>query len=236
MDTAIHQNAEKESFNKEQVTVLVTKKMTIAQQELLLNAHLSFVSFSFIQKEKSFLYSPIVAENIIVTSQYAASILIEEIPIKELNKKTVFCVGNKSKLLFEKKGIQVRYVAKAAKELAVFIIEYCKNEQFHFFCGNKRRDELPQLLKQYDVDFEETEIYKTYLRSKKIERTFDGILFFSPSGVDSFLEQNLIGESVAFCIGETTARTARKHTNKVVVATTPTIENVIVQAIKHFKN
>jgi len=37
------------------------------------------------------------------------------------------------------------------------------------------------------------------------EKRFDGILFFSPSAVESYLKSNTIKDEMCFCIGETTA-------------------------------
>ncbi|RUA10893.1 MAG: uroporphyrinogen-III synthase, partial [Flavobacteriia bacterium] len=63
----------------------------------------------------------------------------------------------------------------------------------------------------------------------------DGILFFSPRGIQSFLLENTVKNSTLFCIGETTASEAKKHSEKIVIANKPTVENVLVQAIKELK-
>ena len=73
------------------------------------------------------------------------------------------------------------------------------------------------------------------LNLKKFESKFDGILFFSPSGVQSFTEQNRLN-STAFCIGETTASKAKKHTHEIIIASKPSIENVIVKVVKKLKS
>ncbi|MEO0902719.1 MAG: uroporphyrinogen-III synthase, partial [Bacteroidota bacterium] len=70
---------------------------------------------------------------------------------------------------------------------------------------------------------------------KKFDTTFDGYLFYSPSGIRSFLEVNTLSESPLFCIGETTAQEAKKHSENLIVANKPTVENVLVQVAKHFK-
>ncbi len=66
-------------------------------------------------------------------------------------------------------------------------------------------------------------------------RTYDGVLFFSPSAVESFAQRNLFEETTVFCIGKTTEAEARKHTNNIITANRSTIENVIIQVIKHYK-
>jgi len=51
-------------------------------------------------------------------------------------------------------------------------------------------------------------------------------MFYSPSTVESFVRSNN-GEIIAFCIGETTAKEAKKHFDDVRVAKVPTVESVI---------
>jgi hydroxymethylbilane synthase len=60
----------------------------------------------------------------------------------------------------------------------------------------------------------------------KIDAAVSGVLFYSPSGIESYLEENST-EKVAFCIGETTAVAARKHFDKVEVANMPDVESVL---------
>ena len=53
-----------------------------------------------------------------------------------------------------------------------------------------------------------------------------GVLFYSPSGIESYLQENNT-KKVAFCIGETTAEEARKHFDTVEVANMPSVESVL---------
>ena len=63
---------------------------------------------------------------------------------------------------------------------------------------------------------------------------FDAVLFYSPSGVQSFIEDNETNESIAFCIGQTTANEAKKHFSKVEMSSMPTIESVIKSVNKYY--
>ena len=105
---------------------------------------------------------------------------------------------------------------------------------FSYFCGNRRRDELPTLLKEVGIVCNETVIYETHEHVQAFDQTFDGVLFFSPLGVSAFAKSNPI--PIAFCIGETTAIAAKKHTNVVVVSNATTIESTIAKAVHYFKN
>ena len=79
------------------------------------------------------------------------------------------------------------------------------------FCGNLKRDELNEILTQNKIEVNEIEVYRTVLNERKFEEVFDAVLFYSPSGVQSFIEDNETNESIAFCIGQTTANEAKKN-------------------------
>jgi uroporphyrinogen-III synthase len=51
-------------------------------------------------------------------------------------------------------------------------------------------------------------------------------MFYSPSTVQSYLQEN-DADKIAFCIGETTAKEAKKRFKDVRVAKVPTVESVI---------
>jgi len=209
-------------------SVLSTKILTQSQKELLLNASVQFVHYNAISIE--FLDFDLPKEHFdyyIFTSQNAVNAVIK----KSIAPKACFCVGDKTKQLLESHGFQVMMVASSAEKLASIVTTNYNSNTFLFFCGNKRRNELPLLLKKNNVRYVELLVYATTLNEKKFEQEFDSILFFSPSGVQSFFNQNKIKDSQAICIGETTAEEAKKYTDKIIVATRPTIENVLVQAV-----
>jgi uroporphyrinogen-III synthase len=102
---------------------------------------------------------------------------------------------------------------------------------------------LPQALKAAKVNFNEIQVYETTLAPQKIsspdpskgkEKKFDGILFFSPSAIESYLKENKIKNEICFCIGETTAETLEKTTRNIIVADQPSVENVIEDVINYY--
>ncbi len=217
--------------------ILSTKKLSPVQKELLLNTGAALVEYDAIKIEFVDFKIADTIKNVIFTSQNAVKAFHNKIIGSGTEENKVlrcFCVGKKTKTLLEKNGLRVVECAENALELGKIIAKHHKNESFLFFCGNKRRDELPKVLKEGDIPFKEIEVYKTIINPKAFDRAFDGILFFSPSAVESYMLKNKIGESITFCIGNTTAEEARKHTNNVIIANKPTIENVLVQVAKHF--
>lgn len=212
-------------------SVLSTKKLSLSQTELLLNAGLSLVQYDAIKIEFLPFEVPLEVKNAIITSQNAVrSILNSEFKIQNC-----FCVGQKTKALLEENGFRVIQMAEYAAELADYLVKNHQNDSFHFFCGNIRSDEIPARLKENNIALREIEVYKTTLNPKKFERQFDAILFFSPSGVKSFVAENTLGRSLTVCIGTTTASEAKKHTEKVAIANATSVESVIAKAVKILK-
>ena len=70
-----------------------------------------------------------------------------------------------------------------------------------------------------------------------ITNKLDGILFFSPSAVESYLKLNTIKEEMCFCIGETTAEALEnKKIKNIIIADKPSVENVIYEVLEYYNN
>lgn len=213
-------------------TVLSTKKLSLSQKQLLLNAGIGLVEYDAIQIEFiDFKTDNRAFKNAVITSKNTAKAILK----KDLKIENCFCVGEKTASFLKENNFNIAEIADYGVNLAQIIVGKYPKENFVFFCGNERREELPAILKKNSVNFDEIEVYKTSLKPKQFERIFEGILFFSPSGVKSFVSKNKLDKSIAFCIGSTTASEAKKHTSNIVIANKPSIENVIVQAVKYFK-
>lgn len=211
-------------------TVLSTKILSTAQQQLVLNAGLGWVHADFIATKGISFKSDKTVKNAVFTSKNGVNAVIS----KGIQVENAFCVGIRTKALLEENGIPVTLAEKNGEALGNAIVEHYSNTIFTYFCAVDRLDILPNILKEAKVSFEEIAVYKTLLTSKRIASHFDGVLFFSPSGVESFFKENeLIGK--AFCIGNTTANAIKKYTTNYTVANTPSIENVLVTAINYYR-
>jgi len=212
------------------VKVLSTKKLTPSQREIILNRNIDLVEYDAISIERLAIKITENIENAIITSQNAARIIVgSKTPINK-----VFCVGNKTTALLIENGYVVSKTAKNALELAQFIVKNHKNDSFVFFCGDKIRVELPNMLLENKIGFTEEILYKTILNLQKFEEKFDGILFFSPSGVQSYVQENSFENSIAFCIGNTTSKEAKKYTSNIIVSKMSSVENVLIQVQNTF--
>ena len=144
----------------------------------------------------------------------------------ELQFKNIYCVGRRTKRMVEKRIGKVTHMAPNAKRLAEYLVEYIDGTEVTYFCSDLRLDDLPNILTENNITVNEVEAYQTKYDAVKLENNVDGIMFYSPSTIDSFLKQNK-ANGIAFCIGETTANTAKKHFEDVRVAKVPTVESVI---------
>ena len=110
--------------------------------------------------------------------------------------------------------------------------------RFQFFCGDQRRNELPDVLKAEKIAVDEVVVYKTVATPVRITKSFDAIAFFSPSAVTSFFSVNNIpAHTVLFCIGNTTAAEIdKKIPNEVIISNDPSQEAFIQVILQHFRN
>ncbi|MEM7086690.1 MAG: uroporphyrinogen-III synthase [Bacteroidota bacterium] len=224
-------------------TLLSTKNLSRLQEEVLLRAGFSVESYDAIEIIDVDFEAPEFIENAIFTSQNGVRSFFEN-KTGSTRIKQCFCVGQKTELLLKKNGQNVVKTAKNASELAHFIINNHKNDSFSFICGSHRKEDIPKLLKQGKIPVFELKTYKTMLKPRHFDQKWGHILFFSPTGVESFIEGQKAGESApnitanyftnttAICIGDTTATAAKKYTSNVIVAHSTTVGSVIDAAVK----
>jgi len=157
--------------------------------------------------------------------------------VSEKNAWKVFCIGNTTRKLvkeiFGEKNIAG--TADNASALADTIIK-ASTKNIIFFSGDQRRDELPEKLKKNHIKVEEIVVYKTIETPESLSKSYDAILFFSPSAVQSFFSKNTISDNTQiFAIGSTTARAAEPYASKpIIIAEKPGKENLVNLTIKHF--
>lgn len=216
------------------IRILSTKKLLPNQKQFLLNAGFSVIEADFIHTQNIGFEIPPVKDNLIFTSQNAVKSILDNQKGGGLKQKNCFCVGTKTKQLLLQNGFDVIVCADYATDLADIISNDYPRQSFTFFSGNLRQDTLPDMLKDRELNFNEVTVYKTVLTPNKINIFIDGILFFSPSGVESYLIDNSLSGHACFCIGTTTARALENKTENVIIANQPSVENVIIQTIKYY--
>ena len=219
--------------------ILSTKKLSKAFKKKLLDAKMELVEKNFIQTKSVSFETPQLTDFLIFTSKEAVKSVLKS-NVKNVHSISCLCVGSKTKSFLEKKGFKVIENANYAEDLIQVIDSKYKKNSFTFFCGNIRKNTIPNYFQDNKIAYNEIVVYETKQKPYKINTTFDGILFFSPSGVNSFLEKNILENKTCFCIGTTTAKALENnpevsgHKN-IVIASQPTVENVITEVIKFYK-
>lgn len=218
-----------------EIYILSTKSLLPQQKQILMDANLAVEAHDFIATSTKNFELDQVLDNLIFTSQNAVQAVLQHPQVNQLKSKNAFAVGMKTKSLLTENGFNVLAYTGYAADLAEIISLIYGKESYTFFCGNLRRDELPTTLKENQVEFNEVNVYETALTPQKIKQQPDGILFFSPSAVESYLKLNTIKDQPCFCIGETTAAALVKNKIKSLhIAGKPSVEQVIQDVITYY--
>jgi len=152
---------------------------------------------------------------------------------------TIYCVGKQTARLAVKKFPKSKVVAEADNALQLsgkIISDDMKSATF--FCGDHRRDELPDQLKKNNIPVKEVIVYRTTLTPQHCSSAYEGIRFFSPTAVESFFSMNSVpNETVLFAIGNTTAKAIEQYVfNKVITTEHAGKEQLIDLVIRHFQH
>lgn len=150
----------------------------------------------------------------------------------------IFCIGYATRKRVEEVFGETSVAATAddAIALAELIIQK-KIKKVYFFCGDQRREELPARLNANNIQLEEITVYKTLPTPHLITKEYDGILFFSPSAVNSFFRVNHINShTILFAIGKTTAQALQQQTNhpNIITANSPGKEALVKEIIHYY--
>ncbi len=174
---------------------------------------------------------------VVFTSMNAVE-AVAEFLIDEQPDWKIYCIGNTTRQLVKKYFGEhsIAGTADSAAALAEVIIEDDRAEEVYFFCGQQRREELPQILQQNNIGLHEIVVYQTMTVPHKISKDYAGILFFSPSAADSFFLVNKATEkTIFFAIGETTADAIKKYTgNKIILADEPGKDELLRNMMEFF--
>jgi uroporphyrinogen-III synthase len=151
---------------------------------------------------------------------------------------SIFCLGHATKMAVEKEFDPklIELTADDASKLAAAIVQLGLPEVI-FFCGNLRREELPEMLREGGTDVREMTVYETSIVPRRVEGEYDGILFFSPSAVEGFFRLNHVSpKTILFAIGKTTAAALSSRVqNKIILADEPDKEGLVEEAIRFFE-
>ena len=221
---------------KTKICVLSTKKLNSNQKQFLLNAGFSVIDADFVKITFVSFQLKTIPTLLLFTSQNAVKSVMHNENTETLKQIPAVCVGSKTKQLLQENDFNVLEIQEYAEDLAPVIQVKYHSEQVAFFAGNLRRDVLPNAMQKANVFFDEYTVYQNAANSIEIQAETDALLFFSPSGIHSYLQKNTIKNQTCFCIGTTTATALNGITNNIVIANKQTVENVIIQCINYYSN
>ena len=152
---------------------------------------------------------------------------------------TIFCTGGTTRHLVDRYFWEApaAVTGETAQALAEKIISWGGTKELFFFCGDLRREELPRALREAGIRVDELVVYRTTLTPRIVKGSYEGIIFFSPSAVESFFSANRIpAETPLFAIGSTTAASIREYcSNPIVISGRPDSAIMIQEVIDHFQ-
>ena len=151
----------------------------------------------------------------------------------------IYCLDGETKKAVFMAGMRPTFTAHNAWQLAEIIYKKGTSKKFIFFCSDIRRADLPDYLSARGVEIKEIVLYKTLLVPRSIKTTYNGILFFSPSAIQSFFMGNKLNPStIFFCIGATTASALREIAPEaeITIADKATQLNIAEKIINYYNS
>ncbi|MBO9618940.1 MAG: uroporphyrinogen-III synthase [Niabella sp.] len=168
---------------------------------------------------------------VIFTSKNAVkAVAAANLPHSDWN---VFCIETATQKQVGASFPQSVIIATAPNgaQLAEKIVAHAP-ERTLFFCGNRRLNTIPETLARHHIPNKEITVYDTIETPKTVNKDYDGILFYSPSGVESFFSVNrLPQQTAAISIGPSTTRTLKKYTDKIIESPVPDAKQLVQQAL-----
>ncbi|MFM2214327.1 MAG: hypothetical protein RL427_1590 [Bacteroidota bacterium] len=221
---------------KEPIRIVSTQKLSLSVKQQVIRADFSIFEEDYIAVQKNEFTIEHLNEYIIFTSKNAVESVLSNKAMAQIKTKKCFCVGEKTEHLLLNNGFEIEKQAEYAAELASIICNQYSKSSFTFFCGNLRKEILPEALLLANIVLKEVVVYETILTPHKLDFSPDGVLFFSPSGVESYRKENQIEQELCFCIGNTTAEALKYATPNIIIANRPTVESTVMKCIEYYKN
>ncbi|MDL1913754.1 MAG: uroporphyrinogen-III synthase [Bergeyella sp.] len=135
-------------------------------------------------------------------------------PEKKINK--IYTVGPRVKHELQMRGFPPFRTFPAAAELKDFIIKNAPKENFLHFCGNLSPSLFDKKQPLQSIGYKKIEMYTTKLLFPFIHEQYDALVFFSPSGVRSYVKHNSLEGKKIFSIGKTTENELKKFTRNLI--------------------
>ena len=215
--------------------LLSTKKLNKKMKMAFIKNNFSVVEIPMIKTVKINFIWPEILDAIIITSSFALKSIIKHPGFKSLKKYPFFCVGSRTKEKLIELGIKIEACEKSAKNLAIKIGNSYRKKSFNYFCGKQRLKTIENFALANNIKINISEVYQTNEIHKKINEKFDGIIFFSPSAVRSYVSVNSLENQKVFSWGQTTGKEIEKYCDTYFTSKSPSIKSLICLIKKKIK-
>ena len=199
-------------------TIVSTKVLSQEQKAILSVLPIHLIEHNFITVSPITMSLTPPYDLLIVTSQNAVKSLSQHPLATTLKETPVLCVGEQTQQLLTQNGFNVLHFAHYASDLVQHL-----------------QQNLASLKKLTSIAFlkvKEITAYKTEYTPIEIKENASAILFYSPSGVESYCSCNtLTAEQQIFCIGKTTAEAVKNRfknqTKNIILSPIPTVKSLL---------
>ena len=186
-------------------TIVSTKILSQEQKAILSVLPIHLIEHNFITVSPITMSLTPPYDLLIVTSQNAVKSLSQHPLATTLKETPVLCVGEQTQQLLTQNGFNVLHFAHYASDLVQYLQQNLtslkKLTSIAFFAGNQRLNTLPNFFVENNLKVKEITAYKTEYTPIEIKENASAILFYSPSGVESYCSRNtLTAEQQIFCI------------------------------------
>lgn len=146
----------------------------------------------------------------------------------------IYCISRGTKEYAAASGLNIKASAMSASALADEILKDNEVKAVTHVSSNLRRDELADKLTHAGVLVHDVTAYHTEFTPIVIDASYDAVVFFSPSAVDSFLTMNPLQPVPCFCIGKTTSDYARQKGYPATIIAEAPSEDFLMQSIINY--
>lgn len=216
--------------------IVSTRKLTSAKMHELQMAGWEFTDHDFISKlihVPTELNAQSIHKHVVLTSITGVKAFLQIVKQLHLNSEDyiVYCISRGTREYAAASKLNIKSTAPTASALADEILRDVEVKTVTHVSSNLRREELSEKLKNAGVAVHNVIAYRTEFTPLVLGSSYDGIIFFSPSAVDSFLSLNPLQQVPCFCIGQTTADYAKQSGYKKTYIPVAPSEDILIQTI-----
>lgn len=219
--------------------IVSTRKLTSSKVDELTAKEWKFTDHDFISKMihiPADLYNQSIHKHVVLTSITGVKAFLEITRQMQLDidHYQIYCISRGTKEYASAFGLNIKSSAPNAAALADEILKDVEVKKVTHVCSNLRRDELSHKLINSGVAVQDVIAYRTEFTPVAMDNSYDAIIFFSPSAVDSFLSRNSLRQVPCFCLGKTTADYAKQEGYQHTYLPDAPSEDILLQTIINY--